>query len=133
MAKIKKNPLLPPLRVSDFGKADGLVCQIKEMHVDVGTTQTRSGKTTFAELYEFPGKGLYMNATSLQNAVDGFGSDETDNWLDKQIPIIKVHAAFTDKTTQQEKSGPNLWVAPAEDWKSLMKSLPKAQVPKPTT
>lgn len=131
MAKIESNPLLPPLRVADFAGKDALVCKVKSAHVNVASEQGKRGRATFLELWEFPGKGLYLNATSQQNAVRGFGSDETDNWLDKLIPVVVVQSEYEDRVTKVKRVGPNLWVAPPEDWKRLLKTAPKA--PKPGT
>lgn len=126
MGKVQKNPLLPPLRVADFGGKDALVCRVKRVELDVPSSQGKGGKATFMELWEFPGKGLYLNATSLQNAVVGFGSDETGDWHDKQVPVIVVQSEFEDRTTKVKTIKPNLWLAPAEEWKRLLRTAPKA-------
>lgn len=131
--KIKKNPLLPPLRPEDFKGEKALVCRVKAVSVDVPSKDTRTGKATFMELHEFPGKGLYLNATSQDNAVAGFQSDETNEWIDKQVPVIEVQAAFEDRVTHVTTSKPGLWVAPPEQWKKLLRDAPKAKGPKVTT
>lgn len=126
MAKIQGNPLLAPLRVSDFAGKDALICRVKAAHVNVPSAQGKGGRATFLELYEFPGKGLYLNATSQQNAVEGFKSDETNDWLDKQLPVIVVQSEYEDRVTHVKRTGPNLWVAPAEAWSKLLRTAPKA-------
>lgn len=126
MAKIQANPLLPPLRVSDFAGKDALICKVKSVSVNVPSAQGKGGRATFMELWEFPGKGLYLNATSQQNAVAGFGSDETDNWHDKPVPVIVVQSEYEDRVTKVKRTGPNLWIAPAEEWKRLLRTAPKA-------
>ncbi len=126
MAKVTPNPLLPPLRVSDFAGKDALICRVKRVALNVPSAQGKRGVASFMELWEFPGKGLYLNATSLQHAVAGFGSDETDNWTDKSVPVIVVQTEFTDRVTKVTRTGPGLWVAPAEDWKRLLRTAPKA-------
>lgn len=127
MAKIEANPLLPPLRVSDFGNKEVLVCRVKAVKVNVPSEKGKRGRATFMELWEFEGKGLYLNATSQANAVAGFGSDETDNWVDKPVPVIVVNSEYEDPRTKVKTVGKNLWVAPPEEWKSLMRNAPKAK------
>jgi len=127
MAKIEANPLLPPLRVEDFQGKEALVCRVKDAKVNIPSERGKRGRATFLELWEFPGKGLYLNATSQQNAVKGFGSDETDNWKDQQLPVIVVNAEFEDPKTKVKTISKVLWVADAENWKSLLRSTPKAE------
>lgn len=126
MGKVTPNPLLPPLRVADFAGRDALVCRVKRVALNVPSAQGKGGRATFMELWEFPGKGLYLNATSLEAAVAGFGSDETDNWADKSVPVVVVQAEYEDRITKVKTVRPNLWVAPAEEWKKLLKTAPKA-------
>ena len=113
MAKIEANPLLPPLRVSDFAGKEALICKVKAAHVNVPSEKGKRGKATFLELWEFEGKGLYLNATSQQNAVAGFGSNETDAWLDKPIPVIVVLSEFEDQATGKKTPTRTLWRRPA--------------------
>lgn len=126
MAKITANPLLPPLRVSDFNGKEVLVCRVKDTKVNVPSEQGKRGRATFMELWEFEGKGLYLNATSQANAVAGFGSDETDNWKDQYVPVMVVNAEFEDPRTHVKTVGKNLWIAPPDQWKSLLRTAPKA-------
>lgn len=127
MAKIEANPLLPPLRVSDFAGREALICRVKDVRVNVPSAQGKRGRATFIELWEFEGKGLYLNATSQANAVAGFGSDETDNWKDKMLPVVVVNSEFENPTTHVKTVGKNLWVAPPEDWKGLLRNAAKAK------
>lgn len=127
MAKIQANPLLPPLRFEDFQGKEILVCRVKDAKVNVPSEQGKRGKATFLELWEFPGKGLYLNATSQQNAVEGFGSDETDNWKDQQLPVMVVNAEFEDPKTRVKTISKVLWVAPAANWKTMLRTAPKAE------
>ena len=127
MAKIEANPLLPPLRVSDFMGREALICRVKRVMVNVPSALGKRGRATFIELYEFEGKGLYLNATSQANAVAGFGSDETDNWQDKLLPVIVVNSEFENPATHVKTTGKSLWVAAPEDWKSLLRNAPKAK------
>lgn len=126
MAKIEANPLLPPLRVSDFAGKEALICKVKAVKVNVPSEKGKRGRATFMELWEFEGKGLYLNATSQQHAVAGFGSDETDTWLDKQVPVIVVVSEFEDPTTGKKTPTRSLWIAAPEDWKGLLRTAPKA-------
>lgn len=126
MAKIQANPLLPPLRVADFLGKEVLVCRVKDVKVDVPSEKGKRGRATFMELWEFEGKGLYLNATSQSNAVAGFGSDETDNWKDQYVPVVVVNSEFEDPRTKVKTYGKNLWVAAPEDWKSMLRTAPKA-------
>jgi hypothetical protein len=127
VAKIEANPLLAPLRVEDFQGKEALVCRVKDAKVNVPSEKGKRGKATFLELWEFPGKGLYLNATSQQHAVEGFGSDETDNWKDKLVPVVVVNAEYKDPKTLQVTVSKVLWVAPAANWKMLLRSAPKAE------
>lgn len=126
MAKITRNPLPAPLRPEDFGGREALICTVKTVKVDVPSEQGKRGKATFMELYEFPGKGLYLNETSKAHAVEGFASDETDTWLDKKVPLVVVNSTFEDRTTHATRVGKSLWVAPPADWKKLLRDAPKA-------
>jgi hypothetical protein len=130
VAKITRNPLLPPLRPEDFKGQEALVCRVKRVEVDVASEKGKRGKATFIELWEFPGKGLYLNESSKENAVQGFGSDETDHWKDKPVPVIAVNSEYEDPKTHMKRPTLALWVAPADRWKALFRSAPKA--PKPT-
>jgi hypothetical protein len=121
MAKITKNPLPPPLRPEDISPRQLIAVRVKDVLVDVPTKSTRSGKTTVMLTWEYPGKGIYLNETSKENAVQGFQSDETDNWKDKFCPVIVVRSEFEDRTTHQQSVTPKLWVAPADDWAKLLK------------
>ena len=125
MAKIEANPLLPPLRVSDFAGKEVLVCRVKDVKVNVPSEKGKRGKATFMELWEFEGKGLYLNATSQANAVAGFGSDESDNWKDRPVPVIVVNSEYEDPITKIKRVGKNLWIAAPEDWKKLLRDGPK--------
>jgi len=129
VAKIEANPLLAPLRVEDFQGKEALICRVKDTKVNIPSERGKRGRATFIELWEFPGKGLYLNATSQQNAVEGFGSDETDNWKDKLVPVVVVNAEFTDPKTRQTTVTKVLWVAPSANWKALLKNAPKAIKP----
>lgn len=126
VAKIEANPLLPPLRASDFAGKEALVCRVKAVKVNVPSERGKRGRATFMELWEFEGKGLYLNATSQANAVAGFGSDETDHWTDKPVPVIVVNSEFEDPRTHIKTTGRTLWIAAPEDWKSLLRNAPKA-------
>lgn len=130
MAKIQKNPLPPPLRPEDIQNRVLVVLKVKDVQVDVKVDrdQNRRGKATFMTFWDpqipgldVEGKGLYLNATSQQNAVEGFGSDETDHWKDKDVPLIRVNTEYEDRTTKQKQAGVGVWVAPAKDWPALFK------------
>lgn len=127
MAKVSKNPLPAPLRPEDVKLAVGqtLVCRVKSVLVDVPTQQNRRGKATVILTWEHPDKGVYLNATSIENAIAGFKSDESDNWVDKFFPLIVVNAEYEDRQTGRKSMTPKLWVAPAEDWAELLKGTAK--------
>ncbi len=129
MPKITKNPLPAPLRPEHLGGREALICRVKDTLVDVPSAQNRRGKATVMILWEFPDKGLYLNETSKDHAVAGFKSDETDDWKDKPVPVIVVRSEFRDPETGRTTAGPKVWIAPSDQWPTLLKSAPKAEKP----
>jgi hypothetical protein len=131
MTIIQKNPLPAPLRPEDVAPNQAVIVKVKDVLVDVKSPQTRSGKSTVLLCWEFEGKGIYLNATSQENACEGFGSRDTEDWKDKPCPIIVVRSSFEDRESHQQIAGAKLWVAPAKDWPTLLKDAPKPTAKKP--
>ena len=123
MAKVTRNPLPAPLRPEDLAGKKSAVCTVKDVKVDLPSPNTRRGKSTVLILVEFPDKGLYLNATSTDNCIRGFGSDESDEWVGKLVPIVAVQSedarAATDPTIP--KLTTKLWVATPEEWPTMLK------------
>ena len=125
MAKITKNILPAPLRAEDLN-AEALVCRVQDTLVDVASDRNRRGKVTVILLWEFPGKGLYLNETMKEHAVAGFKSDETDDWKDKPIPLVVGLSEYEDQQTHRKTVTRKPWIAPPDQWAKLLKSAPKA-------
>lgn len=126
MTLIQKNPLPAPLRPEDIAPKQSVIVKVKDVLVDVKSPQTRSGKSTILLCWEFEGKGIYLNATSQENACAGFKSRDTEDWKDKPCPIIVVRSSFEDRESHQQVAGSKLWVAPPEQWEQLLKEAPAA-------
>ena len=125
MAKVTRNPFPAPLKPEDID-GEAAVLTVKSVLVDVASDKNRRGKVTVIETWEHERKGLYLNASSIDAAIEGFGSDESDNWTDKKFPVIKVHSEYEDRTTGKKTMQWVLWVAPADQWAKLIKSLKAA-------
>lgn len=115
MAKVERNPLLPPIRVEDLGGKDKTAATITEVRVDVATKASKSGKALILVLKEFPKKGLYVNATGKDHLINEFG-DESDDWINKRISIGPVRSENPDKSPNAAKMVTTVWVLEPETW-----------------
>lgn len=120
MSKVTRNPLPAPLRPEDIS-GEGALLTVKSVLVDVPSDKNRRGKVTVIVTWEHDKKGLYLNASSIDAAIEGFGSDESDTWTDKKFPVIKAHSEYQDRESGKRVVGYTLWVAPAESWATLFK------------
>lgn len=122
MAKITRNPLPAPLRPEDLGGKETLACRVKDVLVDVAVdrAQNRRGKTTVMLLWDFEGKGLYLNESSKEHAVAAFGSDETDDWKDKPVAVRVVRSEYTDRETGKSMTTKKVWIAAPDEWPEIL-------------
>lgn len=97
----------PKLTVDDFD-GDVVVATIagyEEFEVDDGD------RTCATLLFEETGdKALFLNVTMMDDLIAGFETDETDDWIGKQVPLEKRKSAFKGKTYNK------VYVVPHEDW-----------------
>jgi len=120
MSKVTRNPLPAPLRPEDVGQESG-VLKVKDVLVDVPSDKNRRGKVTVILTWGHEGKGMYLNAASIDAAIQGFKSDESDQWKDQDFPFITVRTEYVDKDSQKKVYGKTLWVAPPEQWAGMLK------------
>lgn len=64
---------------------------------------------------EFGDKVHRLNKTQRDYLIEQLG-EETDDWIGKQVPLVKTKQAF------QNKSFDTVWVAAPEEWKSLLRA-----------
>lgn len=125
MPKVTRNPLPAPMRPEDITGETALF-RVKDVLVDQPSEKNRRGKVTVILPWDSE-KGIYLNASSIDAAIAGFGSDMSEQWKDKEFPVIKVHSTFKDPETGRETSGWKVWVAPADQWPTLIKQLKAAE------
>lgn len=118
MPRVQRNPLPAPMRVEDI-RGESAVFHVKNVLVDVKSDRNRQGRVTVIIPVENEKKGLYLNATSIDAAIEGFGSEMSEDWIGKPFPVIKVFSEFEDKSGKTVSAW-KLWIAPAENWAKLM-------------
>ncbi len=122
MTKITRNPLPAPLRPEDLSGKMEAVLQVKDVLVDQPTDKNRRGKATVVIPWGFENKGLYLNATSIDHAVTGMKSDESDEWKDKLLPVVVVTSEYEDPQTHKKTMTPKIWVAEPAQWARILKA-----------
>lgn len=103
----------PKLTQSDLGQDDVVICTVMEYEQ---RTLPNGDMVKELHLEEFGGLPLRLNRTQVQYLIDGFGSDESDDWKGKQLPI--------EKTTKQGPDGADydvVWVCAPESWASIFR------------
>lgn len=128
MPKVTRNPLPAPLRPEDVAAESG-VLRVRDVLVDVPSDKNRRGKVTVILTWEHEQdrKGMYLNAQSIDNAIAGFGTDQSEDWKDKEFPYITVRTQYKDRDSGKDVFGRTLWVAPPEQWATLLKAHKTAQ------
>lgn len=53
---------------------------------------------------------LFLSKTQIEYLIEGLDTDESDDWVGKQIPIERVKKQYGKKTFKK------VWVAPPKDW-----------------
>jgi hypothetical protein len=119
---MQKNPLPAPIRPEDLGGKETMACRVRDTLVDVPVDrdQNRRGKTSVLLLWEFEGKGLYLNESSKDHLITAFGSDETDDWKDKAVALLIVRSEYVDRTSGRAAMSRKVWVAPPEAWPEIL-------------
>jgi hypothetical protein len=121
MARVTRNPLPTPLRPDNLERETGAYT-ISDVLVDIPSEKNKRGKVTVVVLKEFPGKGLYLNASSLDHLIQGFKSDESNDWKGKQVPLMVVTSedprAAKDPTVPRMSK--RIWVAPPDQWRTIL-------------
>lgn len=121
MPKVTRNILPKPLRPDDLGGQATVVCTVKDVTVDAPSPQTRRGKSTFLRVVEYPEFGIYLNETSKDYAIQGFGSDDSDDWIGKLVPLVVVQSENMDRDPSAPRYVKKIWIAPPENWAVLLK------------
>lgn len=124
MTKITMNQLPAPLRPEDLAGSESGIGTVEKVLVDVKSPGTRRGVSTVIILKEFPGKGLYLNETSKLHAVQGFESDDSDDWIGKKVPwcVVRSEDPRAAKDPNLPKMVKKVWVAAPEDWPKSVKN-----------
>lgn len=116
----------PALKAAMLGKANlaiGTIASV-EPNVEIPDPEREGGKRTVLVLTfnEFVDQSTgellayYPNATSIDYLIESFGNNEA-KWIGQRVPLEKV------KTTNPRTKLPTeaLWVAPTDQWKTLLK------------
>jgi hypothetical protein len=105
----------PKMKQEDLGDHDVVIFTIQDYEQRKMPDGNLLRLLHFAELEEAD-LPLRLNATQLEYLIAGLGSDETNDWIDKQVPIEKV--------TKQGPDGQDydvVWVCAPESWPHLFK------------
>ena len=96
---------------------------------EVDDAESASGKryTAFLSFHELGEKVLYLNKTQMEYLIAGLGSDDTDDWVDQQIPIERTRKQFGSKSFDK------VWVAHNDEWTDLGVGRPRRRRVKKAT
>lgn len=118
VARLTRNALPAPLRPEDI-RNTAQVVTVMETHVDVPAPNTRSGKTTYMVLREYPGKGFYLSEADKDVLIEAFGTDDTDAFTGQGIPVhIREQDNWkADKNPTEPRTLRFVRVAPVAMWR----------------
>lgn len=69
-------------------------------------------------------KALFLNATMMDDLIAAFGTDETDKWIGKKVPLEKRRVTFKGKTHDK------VYVVSHEDWDQFLVSTRRSRAAK---
>lgn len=98
----------PKLTQEDLGTDDVVVFTVSGYEQ---RTMPDGGMVKELHFEEIGGVPLRLNKTQLGYLIDGIGSDDTDDWTGKQVPVEKI--------TKQGPDGKDykvVWVCAPESW-----------------
>lgn len=119
MSKVDKSrygSARPKLTTEDLDGGDFLVLTIATFDEATITTEEGSKITPFLEFRETGDKTHWLNQTQIGYLIEGFGTDESDEWIGQPVPIEKHTATYRGTSTVK------LWVSPPERWAQLFKA-----------
>lgn len=129
-SRLTRTSLPAPLRASDLRVAGAFT--VTKTVVDA-PANTRSGRTTFMLLQEFPSHGFYLNDADKDVLVEAFGTDDTDAFIGQKIPLqirrvpnFKADPSSRDYDPREPREIDVVRVAPLDAWDEF----PGAYVPK---
>ena len=84
---------------------------------EIDDPEAPEGKRLLAKVFfeETGEKALFLNATMMDDLIEGFGTDETDNWVGKKVPLEVRKTKFRGKTYNK------VYVVSHEDWAKFLK------------
>ncbi|MCL6507656.1 MAG: hypothetical protein K6T59_11565 [Bryobacteraceae bacterium] len=104
----------PKLTLDDLEGGDYIVLTIAAFDEAVFDDEEGKRVTPFLEFQETGDKVLFLNATQVRYLVDGFGTDESDEWIGRPIPLEAQTVTFRGKRFEK------LYIAPPERWDQLL-------------
>ena len=106
----------PKLTTDDLEGGDFLVLTIANFGEATISNEEGTKVTPYLEFRETGDKVHWLNQTQIGYLIDGFGSDESEDWQGHPVPVEKHTAVFRGTSTVK------LWVSPPERWAELFKA-----------
>lgn len=124
MAKVDPNKhgsSKPKLTVDDFEEDVAILTIASFEEAEIDDTESPDGKRMLAMLFfeESGDKAMYLNKTQLEYLIEGLESDDSDDWVNRQVPVEIKRGTFRGKKYEKPH------VVDPEEWAEYLEPKPK--------
>lgn len=126
MGKVSRDRMgtaTPKITIDDLEEDVAIVTIVGYEEDEIDDPEAADGKRLLAKMFfeETGDKCLFLNATMVDELTEGFGSDDSDDWINKKVPIEKRKVKFgRDKFDK-------VYIVPAEDWDKYLTPARRAK------